>query len=112
MKIAGRVTALRGKRLLIAKCDAGQLPPLYTDVANENEQPVGKIVDLYGSVARPYVTILCCGESSAGVSIGDTLYVIIESKPEKPKQKFRRTNRNGSQPAFAGKRSVNHGNRN
>lgn len=113
MKLAGKVVALRGKRLLIAKCDAGQLPPLYTSVADETEKLVGKIVDLYGSVARPYVTILCAGESSAHISVGDELYVIAESKPEKPRQKFRRTNTNHTQSAFVAKRrSINHGNRN
>ena len=58
-KIAGKVVAKRGKRLLIAECDAGQLPPLYISVADETNRLVGKIVDLYGSVAKPYVTVLC-----------------------------------------------------
>ena len=41
-----------GQRLLIVESDAGQLPPLYTEVADEQSRSVGKIVDLYGSVFK------------------------------------------------------------
>lgn len=99
MKIAGKVVAKRGKRLLIAECDAGQLPPLYISVADETNQPVGKIVDLYGSVARPYVTVLC-GETVSDVLPGTILYAIPESKPEPRKKNFRRQNSNRKQSPF------------
>lgn len=86
VKIAGTVIACRGKRLLVAKCDAGQLPPLYTSVSDMENHPVGKIVDLYGSVSKPYVTILCYGEASNSL-VNQELYVIPDTKPE---QKFRK----------------------
>ncbi len=85
MKFAGSVTAILGRRLLVVRSDAGQLPPLYTGVANEANRPVGRIVDLYGSVSRPYLTVLCNDGVCAG--IGDNLYVIPETKPEKPGKK-------------------------
>jgi len=73
--------ACRGKRLLIAKCDAGQLPPLYTCVCDSENKKIGRIVDLYGSVSKPYVTIL--SESDAILSlVGKELYIIPETKPE------------------------------
>lgn len=80
VKFAGSVTAVLGRRLLVVKSDAGQLPPLYTGVADERERPVGTIVDLYGSVARPYLTVLC--NDGGFADVGDNLYVIPESKPE------------------------------
>lgn len=98
-KIAGKVVAVRGKRLLIAECDAGQLPPLYISVADETNKPVGKIVDLYGSVAKPYVTVLC-GENASDVLPGTILYAIPESKPEPKKKNFRRQNGNRKQSPF------------
>lgn len=99
-KIAGKVVAKRGKRLLIAECDAGQLPPLYISVADETDCLVGKIVDLYGSVAKPYVTVLC-GEDGLEVLLGTVLYAIPESKPEPRKKNFRRQqNSNRKQSPF------------
>lgn len=85
MKFAGEVTAVLGRRLLVVRSDAGQLPPLYSEVADADSRPVGKIVDLYGSVARPYLTVLCNDGVAAGV--GDSLYVVPGSKPEMPKKR-------------------------
>lgn len=99
-KIAGKVVAKRGKRLLIAECDAGQLPPLYISVADETDRLVGKIVDLYGSVAKPYVTVLC-GEEGLEVLPGTVLYAVPESRPEPRKKNFRRQqNSNRKQSPF------------
>jgi rRNA processing protein Gar1 len=81
MKFAGNVTAVLGQRLLVAQSDAGQLPPLYAEVANSREEPVGTIVDLYGSVAHPYLTILC--RNGAKAEAGEALYVLPGSAPEK-----------------------------
>ncbi len=89
VKFAGKVTAVFGKRLLIVESDAGQLPPLYTGVANEENQPVGKIVDLYGSVGHPYLTVLC--NDGIRADVGDSLYVLPETRPEKPGKKHRHT---------------------
>ncbi|HJJ28158.1 MAG TPA: RNA-binding protein [Methanocorpusculum sp.] len=91
MKPAGEVTSHIGQRLLIVKSDAGQLPPLYAKVADVCEKPVGKIVDLYGSVAHPYVTVLC-ETDSAKICEGDILYVIPEPKSGKP-NKFKKVYR-------------------
>ena len=84
MKFAGEVTVVLGRRLLVVRSDAGQIPPLYSEVADAQSRPVGKIVDLYGSVARPYLTVLCNDGVEAGV--GDILYVIPNSKPKMPKK--------------------------
>lgn len=85
MKPAGEVTSHIGHRLLIVKSDAGQLPPLYAKVAESSEKPVGKIVDLYGSVAHPYLTVLCESDA-AEIPDGETLYVIPEEKSDRPRK--------------------------
>lgn len=85
MKFAGEVTAVLGRRLLVLRSDAGQLPPLYSEVADAESRTVGKFVDLYGSVARPYLTVLCNDGVLAGV--GDSLYVVPGSKPDLPKKR-------------------------
>ena len=87
MKFAGNVVSRLGRRLLIVESDAGQLPPLYTEVADEQNRSVGKIVDLYGSVSRPYLTVLCRDDSVLCVDAGDKLYVITETKPVKSYKK-------------------------
>ncbi|MDR3102279.1 MAG: RNA-binding protein [Methanocalculaceae archaeon] len=85
MKFAGNVTVILGRRRLIVKSDAGQLPPLYSEVADERSRPIGQIVDLYGSVANPYLTVSC--NDDVRIRSGDSLYVIPNSKPEKPGKK-------------------------
>ena len=89
MKAAGEVTSHLGCKLLIVKSDAGQLPPLYAKIADKDSNPVGKIVDLYGSVAHPYITILCEPDAASSVSDGDVVYVIPEEKQDKAR-KFRK----------------------
>lgn len=85
MKTAGDIVSHIGSKLLIVRSDAGQLPPLYAKVADKNSNPVGKIIDLYGSVAHPYLTVLC-GNDSSKISDGDILYVIPEEKQENDKK--------------------------
>lgn len=87
MKFAGKVTAVLGQKLLVAQSDAGQLPPLYAEVANEKQEPVGKIVDLYGSVAHPYLTVLC--ENRIKAEVGEELFVLPNTAPEKLKKNHR-----------------------
>ncbi|HJJ54544.1 MAG TPA: Gar1/Naf1 family protein [Methanocorpusculum sp.] len=89
MKPAGTVTAKLGSRLLIVESDAGQLPPLYSKVADETNRLIGKIVDLYGSVARPYISVLC--DDNGAINPGTVLYVVAGSAPEHEKKYHRYT---------------------
>lgn len=93
MKFAGKVTAVLGQKLLVAQSDAGQLPPLYSEVANSSGEPIGKIVDLYGSVANPYLTVLC--KDRAEAVVGEELFVLPNTSPEKSKKPYR--NKSGYQ---------------
>lgn len=95
MKPAGKVTAKLGRKLLIAETDAGQLPPLYTIVTDENSRPIGKIVDLYGSVSHPYLTVLCNDDKTQYTEAGSILYAVSQTKEQKQRRKFRRTYKKG-----------------
>jgi RNA-binding protein len=59
VKFVGRINSVCGKRLLILRCDAAQLPRLQTEVTDRRLKPIGKLVDLFGNIAAPYATVLC-----------------------------------------------------
>ncbi|OPY37029.1 MAG: H/ACA RNA-protein complex component Gar1 [Methanoregula sp. PtaU1.Bin051] len=59
MNMVGRAISTFGKRTLIIRCDAAQLPGLYTDVLDRTMKPVGKIVDIFGNVKAPLATVIC-----------------------------------------------------
>lgn len=59
MKVVGRALNTIGRRMLIIRCDAAQLPPLYSEVSDRRMKPVGKIMDLFGNVKEPYAAVLC-----------------------------------------------------
>ncbi len=48
-----------GSRMLIIQCEAAQLPGLYSEVIDRKMQPVGKIVDIFGNIKKPYATVIC-----------------------------------------------------
>jgi len=50
-----------GSRMLIIQCEAAQLPGLYSEVIDRKMQPVGKIVDIFGNIKKPYATVICRG---------------------------------------------------
>jgi RNA-binding protein len=47
--------------MLIIRCDAAQLPGLYSEVTDRRTKPVGKIQDIFGSVKAPCALVLCHG---------------------------------------------------
>jgi RNA-binding protein len=59
MKAVGRIVHVCGRRMLIVAVDAAQLPPLYVTVVDRRHRPVGRVVDLFGNVKRPYAAVLC-----------------------------------------------------
>lgn len=50
--------------MLIIQCDAAQLPGLYSEVMDRRTKPVGKIMDVFGSVKSPYALVLTNGPCS------------------------------------------------
>jgi RNA-binding protein len=73
-----------GSRTLIIQCEAAQLPGLYTDVTDRKIQPVGRIVDIFGNIKKPYATIICPGRCD--IRQNDRLYAkaVTESKGYRP----------------------------
>lgn len=48
-----------GSRMLVIRCEAAQLPGLYSEVVDRKMQPVGKIVDIFGNIKKPCATVIC-----------------------------------------------------
>jgi RNA-binding protein len=59
VKVVGRAVSTCGERTLIIRCDAAQIPALYSEVSDRRMKPVGKILDVFGSVKAPYASVLC-----------------------------------------------------
>jgi len=69
MRRVGTVTRV-AQRLAVARPDAGDEPPsLGASVVDENLRTVGRVVDVFGPVARPYVAV----SPGAGVAAADLL---------------------------------------
>ena len=59
MKLVGRAMSTCGSRMLVIRCDAAQLPGLYSEVTDHHMKPVGTIMDIFGNVKAPYALVLC-----------------------------------------------------
>jgi len=57
---------------LLIQCDASQLPRLYSDVVDRRLRAVGKVVEIFGNVERPYAAVLCSGR--CGMEIGEKVF--------------------------------------
>jgi RNA-binding protein len=69
-----------GSRTLIIQCEAAQLPGLYTDVTDRKMQPVGRIVDIFGNIKKPYATVICRGRCD--IRQDDRLYARAVTEPK------------------------------
>ncbi len=69
-----------GSRTLIIQCEAAQLPGLYTDVTDRKMQPVGRIVDIFGNIKKPYATVICPGRCD--IRQNDRLYAKAVTEPK------------------------------
>ena len=73
MKAIGTAMHTLGTRILIMRCDPAQLPRLYADVLNKRLKPVGKVVEVFGSVAAPYAAVHCSVDCR--VAEGEKLFI-------------------------------------
>ncbi len=69
-----------GSRTLIIQCEAAQLPGLYTDITDRKMQPVGRIVDIFGNIKKPYATVICPGRCD--IRQNDRLYAKAVTEPK------------------------------
>ena len=86
--MVGRAVSTFGKKILVIRCDAAQIPGLYTEVVDRKMEPVGKIVDLFGNVKAPYAAVVCQGPCS--VQPDEKLYAKDLAKPGKDRQVYRK----------------------
>ena len=80
MNAVGRAVSTFGKRMLVIRCDAAQIPGLYSEVVDRKMEPVGMIVDLFGNVKAPYAAVVCHGQCS--VKPDEKLYAKRQPKQE------------------------------
>jgi len=72
LRSLGSVLHRSGKRLLLIQCDASKLPRLYSDVVDRRLRAVGKVVDIFGNVERPYAAVLC--NRTCGLEAGEKVF--------------------------------------
>ena len=72
MRAIGRALHQYGKRMLIVRCDAAQLPRLYGEVIDRRMRPIGKVVDVFGSVQTPYAAVIC--RNRCEIAAGEKLF--------------------------------------
>jgi RNA-binding protein len=62
-----------GTRIIVMRCDPAQLPKLYADVINKRLKSVGKVVEVFGSVAAPYAAVHC--NNDCRIAAGEKLFI-------------------------------------
>ncbi len=73
MKAIGRTVFRVGSRLLVVQCDAAQLPRLYGEVVDRRMKPVGRVVDIFGNIAKPLAAVFC--GRPCEISAGERLFI-------------------------------------
>ncbi|WP_435332537.1 H/ACA ribonucleoprotein complex subunit GAR1 [Haloarchaeobius sp. TZWWS8] len=71
MKRVGQVVRV-AQGLAIARTDDEEKPRMGQSVVDENLDDVGRIVDVFGPVSRPYVAV--SGDGDPALLLGQTLY--------------------------------------
>jgi RNA-binding protein len=62
------------QNLLVARCDDENHPDIGRDVVDESLSSVGRVVDVFGPVERPYVAITPSSSVSPASLVGQRLY--------------------------------------
>lgn len=73
MKRAGEVVRTHG--LLVLRSADDDPPDIGTAVLDESLSDVGRVVDVFGPVERPYVAVALDDEDDETRYLGDRLYV-------------------------------------
>lgn len=74
MRRAGTVVRATGG-LAIARCDDADHPDIGAEVIDERLDAVGRIVDVFGPVDRPYLAVTPDDDRRPAALLGTTLYV-------------------------------------
>ncbi|WP_336022165.1 H/ACA ribonucleoprotein complex subunit GAR1 [Halobellus salinisoli] len=62
------------QNLLIVRCDGEEHPGIGAEAVDESLSTVGRVVDVFGPVSRPYVAVSPAGDVSAASVVGKRLY--------------------------------------
>ncbi len=73
MKRVGEVVRTAQGLALLRSPDEGY-PDLGTEVVDQNLEPVGRVVDVFGPVGRPYVAVSPVEEVTIAALLGQKLY--------------------------------------
>lgn len=60
--------------LAVVRCDDADHPTIGTDAVDEALTSVGRVVDVFGPVERPYLAVSPAGDRSPTTLMGETLY--------------------------------------
>jgi RNA-binding protein len=74
MERAGSVTRTAGN-VAVLRCDGSDHPGIGATVVDQNLDPVGRVVDVFGPVDRPYLAVTPDDGVHLPGLVGDTLYV-------------------------------------
>ncbi|WP_255150029.1 H/ACA ribonucleoprotein complex subunit GAR1 [Halorarius halobius] len=73
MKRVGDVVST-AQGLLVARCPADEHPDIGAPVIDENLDSVGRVVDVFGPVERPYVAVTPASGVVPDAMLGQKLY--------------------------------------
>jgi RNA-binding protein len=62
------------QNLLIVRCDTDDHPEIGAEAVDESLSRVGRVVDVFGPVTRPYVAVTPTEGVRAASLVGDRLY--------------------------------------
>ena len=74
MERAGDVVRTQGN-VAVVRCDGEAHPDIGAAVVDENLDGVGRVVDVFGPVARPYLAVTPDDGVHLPLLVGQTLYV-------------------------------------
>jgi RNA-binding protein len=73
MERVGEVTGV-ASGVVVARADEGQPPEIGAEVIDESLAEIGRIVDVFGPVERPYVAITPDDDRPIATLVGERLY--------------------------------------
>jgi RNA-binding protein len=62
------------QNLLIVRCDDADRPDIGAQAVDESLSTVGRVVDVFGPVERPYLAVTPQGSHTLASLVGQTLY--------------------------------------
>ncbi|WP_256544743.1 H/ACA ribonucleoprotein complex subunit GAR1 [Halobellus inordinatus] len=73
MQRLGTVSRM-AQNLLIVRCDDADHPDIGAEAVDESLSTVGRVVDVFGPVTRPYVAVTPASDVSPASIVGKRLY--------------------------------------